>query len=121
MAQAEEAIIELALALAENIVAEKLNAGKSVVVAQARKSLAQLHGTDAVVIRLNPADMDALELAQSTLIADPMQMPNIKLESDNTVEEGGCIMESSLGTVDAQLRTQFAKMAEKLRTAHKTT
>ena len=64
--------------------------------------------------------VDALELAQSTLIADPMSMPKIKLESDHTVEEGGCIMESSLGTVDAQLRTQFAKMAEKLRTAQKT-
>jgi flagellar biosynthesis/type III secretory pathway protein FliH len=49
-----------------------------------------------------------------------MSMPKIKLESDHTVEEGGCIMESSLGTVDAQLRTQFAKMAEKLRTAQKT-
>ena len=120
MAQAEESIIELALALAENIVAEKIKSDKSVVVAQARKSLAQLHGTDSVVIRLNPADMDALELAQSTLIADPMSMPKIKLESDHTVEEGGCIMESSLGTVDAQLRTQFAKMAEKLRNARKT-
>jgi flagellar assembly protein FliH len=120
MAQAEESIIELALALAENIVAEKIKSDKSVVVAQARKSLAQLHGADAVVLRLNPADVDALELAQSTLIADPMSMPKIKLESDHTVEEGGCIMESSLGTVDAQLRTQFAKMAEKLRTAQKT-
>ncbi len=120
MNQAEESILELALALAENIVTEKLKTDKSVVVAQARKSLAQLHGSDAVVIRLNPSDMDALELAQSTLIADPMQMPNIKLVSDHTVEEGGCIMESTLGTIDAQLRTQFAKMADKLRKAQKT-
>ncbi|MBK9248585.1 MAG: hypothetical protein IPM69_10840 [Ignavibacteria bacterium] len=44
-------------------------------------------------------------------------MPKIKLQSDHTVEIGGCIMESSLGTVDAQLKTQFAKVAEKLHRA----
>lgn len=117
MSQAEESIIELALLLAENIVTEKVNTDKSVVLAQARKSLAQFQGSDEVVLRLNPEDMDALEIAQSTLIKDPKQMPKIKLQSDHTVEIGGCIMESSLGTVDAQLKTQFAKVAEKLHRA----
>jgi flagellar assembly protein FliH len=115
MMQAEDSIVGLALALAKNIVQEKVNEEKSVVIAQARKALQSLRGADSVVIRLNPVDLDALEFAQSTLLSDPMQMPNVKLESDYTIEEGGCIMESPLGTIDAQLKTQFEKLAEKLR------
>lgn len=115
MLQAEDSIVTLALDLAKNIVQESLKENKSVVVTQARKALQALHGADSVVIRINPVDLDALELAQSTLLADPMQMPKVKLESDYTVEEGGCIMESQLGTIDAQIKTQFEKLAEKLR------
>lgn len=115
MLQAEDSIVTLALDLAKNIVQESLKENKSVVVTQARKALQALRGADTVVIRINPADLDALELAQSTLLADPMQMPKVKLESDYTVEEGGCIMESQLGTIDAQIKTQFEKLAEKLR------
>ncbi|MBS1537963.1 MAG: hypothetical protein JST20_09460 [Bacteroidetes bacterium] len=115
MLQAEDSIVALALDLAKNIVQESLKENKSVVITQARKALQALRGADTVVIRINPADLDALELAQSTLLADPMQMPKVKLESDYTVEEGGCIMESQLGTIDAQIKTQFEKLAEKLR------
>jgi len=115
MVDAEESIVELALGLAKNIVQELVHKDKSVVITQARKALQSLRGADSVVIRINPVDLDALELAQSTLLADPMQMPKIRLESDFTVEEGGCIMESQLGTIDAQIKTQFEKLAEKLR------
>lgn len=115
MAQAEDAIVTLALGLAKNIVQELVNEEKSVVIAQARKAMQTLRGADSVVIRLNPVDIDALEIAKSTLLTDPMQMPNVKLESDYTIEEGGCIMESQLGTIDAQIKTQFEKLAETLR------
>ncbi len=115
MLHAEDSIVALALALAKNIVQEVVNEEKSVVIAQARKALQALRGADSVVIRLNPVDIDALEVAQSTLLADPMQMPKVKLESDYTVEEGGCIMESALGTIDAQIKTQFEKLGETLR------
>lgn len=115
MLHAEDSIVALALALAKNIVQEIVNEEKSVVIAQARKALQALRGADSVVIRLNPVDIDALEVAQSTLLADPMQMPKVKLESDYTVEEGGCIMESALGIIDAQIKTQFEKLGETLR------
>jgi len=108
----ENTAVELALIAAEAVIGEEVRRDKSAVIAQIKKSLEALRGADSITIRLNTDDYDALAQAKSTYIDDPIKAAKVKIIADDSVESGGCIAESSLGSIDAQLRSQFRRIAE---------
>lgn len=71
------------------------------------------------LIRLHPADFQALEKAGNPLVSTG-ESRTITLVADPAVELGGCILETALGTFDAQLATQLERarsiIAEQLHT-----
>lgn len=108
----EHTAVELALIAAEAVIGEEVRRDKSTVTAQVKKSLEALRGADNITIRLNTDDYDALAQAKSAYIDDPIKAAKVKIIADDSVELGGCIAESSLGSIDAQIRTQFQKIAK---------
>ncbi len=108
----ERSIVELALIAAEAVINEEVHQDKSVVVTQVKKALTALHGAEDIAVRLNTDDYDALAQAKSMFVSDPSKMAKVKIIADDSVELGGCIVESSLGSIDAQLQVQFHKISE---------
>ncbi|MGA2296457.1 MAG: FliH/SctL family protein, partial [FCB group bacterium] len=65
-------------------------------------------------INLNPADVETLRGAKSTLVSDSSRIENCEIVPDSSVERGFCVLSSSVGIVDARLRTQLDMLKKSL-------
>lgn len=66
------------------------------------------------MVRVNPEEYDALSEVKSELISDAVKNPTITIVGDTSVEKGGCIVESDIGAVDAQITTQLEEIRRKM-------
>ncbi len=113
----EKAVAELAIAIAETILQEKLQDHHiELIIRQIRAVFQEFPVFEELTIRLNPQDIEALQQAQSQLFA-PGEVRNITLIPDERIERGGCIIETPLGAIDAQLSTQLEQIRLQLQRA----
>jgi flagellar assembly protein FliH len=67
-------------------------------------------------IHVNPQDLPLLRTAEAGIAAS-LPGRNFTLVADARVETGGCIVESSLGSLDGRLEVQLAELTAVLRSA----
>jgi type III secretion system HrpE/YscL family protein len=112
--QAESELRALAVRIAEKILGRELKSGDAVndVVAQAL-----LHAGEPrdVVVRVNPADLEAVERGKPRLIERVRSARAVSFRPDETVGRGGCVVETELGVVDARLSTQLEAIERALK------
>ena len=78
------------------------------VVRSARRKVADPRN---VILKLNPADMDTIRTNRHEWMMAEDADAVMRLEADDTIQPGGCIIETHLGDVDARLDSQL-KMVE---------
>jgi type III secretion protein L len=103
--QAEAELVKLSSAIARKIVGEELRSSDETIVSIAREALTSAHRANSIVIRVHAADARALTKHKNNL-----RLPaacTVEIQSDATMEPGGCVIESELGIVDARLETQL--------------
>jgi flagellar assembly protein FliH len=69
-----------------------------------------------LTIRVSPADLPLLQKHEASL-REALGSRRWTLASDSRVAAGGCLVESSLGTLDGRLESQLGKLCETLRVA----
>lgn len=99
-----------AVAVAGRIVKKEIALDDDVVVRQVHEAIRRVAGVESVRIRINPADEASLRQHKETLIAGSESVREIVLEADEKVGRGGCILETSSGTVDARIATQLEQI-----------
>ncbi len=60
-----------------------------------------------VNIRVNPAQVAALETHKKTLLGALSRAKDVQIRADPSIRPGGCVIETELGILDADLRTQM--------------
>ncbi len=108
--RSEEAVIRLALSIAEQIVKRELRLDQSLVLQQVREAIQRVVGVDRIKIRVHPADEAFLREHRSTIVAGADSIRELVIEGDGKIEQGGCILESESGNVDARIATQLKKI-----------
>ena len=69
-----------------------------------------------LVVRVSPADLPLLQL-EETRLAAVVPGRSLKLVADARIDLGGCIVESSLGTLDGRMDVQLRELYATLRAA----
>jgi len=110
-AATEDAALELAMAALARILGEAPDAAS--VAAVIRKAGTQLRDPSQVRIRLAPADMELLKAAGIDVALLVPQAADVQWVADPTVE-GGCVLQTAAGNLDARLHKQVAVLAEAL-------
>lgn len=107
---------ELAISIAFEAICKILGesaAKASMIEALVRQTAKQIVQSEKLLIRLHPADLDLL---QQTGAVD-MTLKDVGIVSwraDKQITIGGCIVESSLGGLDARLETQLKRLCSTL-------
>lgn len=99
--------VNVAIAIAEHILHREVSTNSMIAVEQAKKVLATMHGTREVVIRVHPDGHEMMKESNSQLLNATSTLRKIDVLPDETVEPGGCVLETSMGTVDTQFRNQL--------------
>jgi flagellar assembly protein FliH len=107
----EEQLIELALAVAAKVVAHEVQTDPTLVVGVMRDTLAELQDATVVRLRVHPDDHDLVAPHWERLCQQRGAEQGL-LVADERVQRGGCLVETGVGRVDAQLDTRLARVAE---------
>jgi len=111
---AEEQIIEIALAVARKILAYEIAENPMVVLPLVKAALQKVSDQEEVVIRVAIDDFDAVLMAKKDLQTMVGREQALQIVVDNTIECGSCVIDTSYGTVDAKVDTQFETIKKAL-------
>ncbi len=108
----EQDAIELALALAEKILAGAIQARPELVVDVAQGALRRVSDRRRITVLVNPGDLETVKAAIGTLQSQANGIELGDLQGDQRVGVGGAIVRTAEGEVDAGVQTQLERARE---------
>ena len=111
---AKHDIVDLSVMIAEKVVKTTCAKQRDIVVRNAEYALGLLKEKSPVVIKVNLADLDIAREYRSMLLNNFDKVESIKISDDQSVEQGGCVVESNSGGVDANIPTQLSSIRSSL-------
>lgn len=113
-AEAEFGMVRLALAIAERVCGFHAEHSHAAAEANVRKLLEMVRGAGNLQVRVNPADVTALERVVSDLRREHESLSHAALIADSQVPRGGAKLTTTDGWMDATIQTQISRIAAEL-------
>lgn len=108
----EKLVIETAFEVAKKIVQREIS-NDTIINENVRVAINKIMGANEVRLKLNPSDVDEMTEASKNLI-NGSSFNKIKIEPDERIEQGGCLIETEIGNVDARISIQLSEMQKQL-------
>ncbi|MGE5384946.1 MAG: flagellar assembly protein FliH [Betaproteobacteria bacterium] len=106
-----ETILELALAVARQVVQNSLKAQPEAIIAVIREALTALplHHSN-ITLHLNPQDAELLR----TQLGNQLTQSGWHIMEDSEIQAGGCLVRAGASEVDATVATRWARIVESI-------
>jgi flagellar biosynthesis/type III secretory pathway protein FliH len=111
----ERRAVELALALAEKVLAAELAARPELVLDVVESTLRRASAGDRLVLNVHPADLDLVRAALDDLARARSGSGTIEVVAERRVPRGGCVLSTPVGEIDARISEQLARAGDVLR------
>lgn len=108
----EEIAIETAFELAKKILQHEIK-DKSIINENVRLAISKIIGANEIKLKLNPADLEQINDLNKNIL-NGSSFTKIKIEADQRIEAGGCLIETEIGNVDARISTQLTELKKQL-------
>lgn len=109
----EPEILRLVVSIAEKVIGQTVLQHKDVFREVIRQALEKSLG-DRIVVRVHPEDLARLTSEDLTFKGVLDKTRQIHFREDASIERGGCIVETEIGTIDAQLEVQLKAIKKAL-------
>ena len=107
----EQLLLEFSIAIAEKIVRREIE-NKSPIVEVLKDSIKKIQGANDLSIKLNPEDYRLIEEAKDAINMELFS--KIKFEESENIENGGCLIQTEIGNIDARISTQLSELKKEL-------
>lgn len=104
--EVERDVLKLSVKLAEKIIGKEIQQNEAVRGEIVFNALRQARQQEMLTVRVNTADLPIIEQLREKIDSFG-RAKYIDFVADQSVKEGGCIIESASGTIDARLETQL--------------
>jgi flagellar assembly protein FliH len=116
--QAEEDVITLAFQLARKVIRREVLEHREVLATTLRHAMEHVVEQDQIVIRVHPDDVHYATVVKEELGPVLGDIKALTVQADTNVGRGGCLVESSLGIIDARIEAQFEELEQRFRAQH---
>jgi flagellar assembly protein FliH len=106
----ERQVVELAMAIAKQMLQREITADRGLLLAMARVALDGLGDSEAATVRLHPDDYALVKAAPD----QAWTSEQVTIVADSTVERGGCVVQCDAGVMKVGLDSQFTELARTL-------
>ncbi len=117
--KSQDEILALSLRAAKKMVLAELVQTPEALLNIVMDAIRRITDKDKVIIKLNTKDADHMRQHQASIFAQMPDIKSLEIHEDARIEEGGCVIETRLGYIDATLETKlsilekaFIKVAE---------
>ena len=108
----EEDMVSLALDVARKAVAGELSTNRAVIMQLIQDALPKCSNKNDAIIKVSVEDGDYLEENLEELYSGLEGVDGLEIKKDGALKPGDCIIETSLGSVDAGTETRLDKIEE---------
>ncbi|WP_409273974.1 FliH/SctL family protein [Neobacillus sp. SCS-31] len=112
--EAEPFVLELAIDIAKKVLQQELKTDPDTLIGLIKQTLADVYETDSVSIGVAPEDFPFVQKQRKQLLAVDNGQVEVKIFPDYSVEQGGCIIRTSSGSIDARLDMQLSEIKKAL-------
>lgn len=102
--------IKLIIAIASRVIKKEVILDDQVVIRQIHEAMRRVSGIERLKLRVNPADESLVKSKRAELVTSADAVHDLVIEADESIDAGGCILESDAGNVDARLSTQLQQI-----------
>ncbi len=111
---AKSEVLNVALKVASQIIKSEISFNQAVCMNIVSEALSKVTEKDQVIIRLNKADADYMNTQKDRLHALLGDIKNLTIQEDSKIEQGGCIIETKMGYIDATIETKLESIRQAL-------
>lgn len=118
IAEAETFVVDLSCSIADKLVGDRLAESPELAVKLYAQALARRKEQGVITLCVAPNQFSFVQAARDELVMSLDSQAELQIVPDPSVGEGGCIVRSSFGSIDARIDTQLSTIrAELLRVA----
>jgi flagellar assembly protein FliH len=110
----ENDMLELVLTIARQVIKTEVKQNPDVVMAIIRNALRRVVDKENVRIRVSMPDSARVRGAKEDIMSIVDGLRHLEIVDDRRVGEGGCVIETNAGTIDAKIETQLAEVERRL-------
>ena len=108
--EAEPFLVELATAVAKKIVGEHLAVDPEWTKSQVKRTLERRRDKGLITLCVAPSQFQKMQDARAELTLSVDSEAELVIVPDATVDEGGCVVRTSFGSIDARIDTQLSEL-----------
>ena len=108
--QTEGQMLELILSIAEKVIHREVATNKDVVLSVLREAVKSVVDRDGMKIRLNPQDFRFMTEIKPDFLREMNGARDVVFEEDAAIMQGGAVLETLSGEVDARLEQQLKEI-----------
>jgi len=112
----EKEVTQLALSIARKVVCHEVRIKQETVACVAREALSRVNNPGKIKIKLNPDDLQFIKNTHSQFSRFLGNVDHILFEAEESIQSGGCLIETDRGDIDARIEKQFQAIEESFQT-----
>lgn len=112
--EGEAFLVELSCSIAEKIMCCKLADAPEMAMSLFTKALARRKEQGVIVLCVSPLQFAFVQAAKDELVMLLDSQADLQIVPDSSIKEGGCIVRSAFGSIDARVDTQLEAIREQL-------
>jgi flagellar assembly protein FliH len=112
--EAEPFVIELSTEIAKKVLQQELKINPEALLVLIKQTLASVYETASLSIGVSPEDFAFVQKQREQLMAVDNGQVEVKIIPDYSIEQGGCIIRTSSGSIDARIDVQLSEIKKVL-------
>jgi flagellar assembly protein FliH len=104
---AEKEVVSLALAVSKKVICHEVTFNKEVLPGIVRQALLKVVDNGDIKIKLRPSDVQFFKDARLELIDSLDNIEAVEFVEDETIQMGGCVIETNIGEIDSRIEKQL--------------
>jgi flagellar assembly protein FliH len=112
--ESEDELINLVMLVARKVIIHEITQDRSILAGVVHNALAGLSAREEITVRINPDDYLLVTSGHDEVLRKELINDRLLLKPDPTVSTGFCLVDTSMGTVDASLEGQMDQIYRSL-------
>jgi len=112
--ETEQEIVSLVLLISRKVIKVISESQRNVIISNVVQALRKVKGRGNIIIRVNMADLKLTSEHTKDFINLVEGSKSIQIVEDTSVDEGGCIIETDFGEIDARISSQLTELESKI-------
>ncbi|MCX8130324.1 MAG: FliH/SctL family protein [Clostridia bacterium] len=117
LAGIESEAVKMILDIARNVIGAEIAFNKEDILYLVKQAFEKCANRERVILRVSPEDFDYIDSNKHRLMSMVGGLSELEIKKDASLKEGGCLIDTPFGSIDAGVQTKLKKIEEAFRQA----